>query len=355
MGREALACQVGRTKAPATDALVTVRILKYYEQIVEARGGSADELLRRVDLTPAQLNERDARIPYSAYCAALTEAARVLDCPDFGMRLGKAQAPTGVGPASVAMHNCSTLGAAFRYLSDHLYTYGTAVRLWSVHAPDDGEWRIDLEVDCSGVIDGRQAVEHAILGAAMRALCMSSGRPSVKALCFAHDPISPVETYRAHAGAPVFFAQPRNRVVLDPAAADLPVLGRDEEVYEVATRFIDMRYARPEEPLHRRVRWVLSQMAAMGDVQTSHVAAALCMHPRTFQRKLKEEGLRFDAIRDDMRRELALRYLRHTHLPLGEIASMLGYHELSAFSRSCQRWFGSAPGQLRRNREAADA
>ena len=53
--------------------------------------------------------------------------------------------------------------------------------------------------------------------------------------------------------------------------------------------------------------------------------------------------------------ELALRYLRHTQLPLSQVANMLGYHELSAFSRSCQRWFGAAPGQLRRSREAAES
>jgi AraC-like DNA-binding protein len=355
MRREALARQIGPAVAGGPDELVSIRMLKFFDEIVEECGGAPDDLLRRAGIDPAQLYERDARIPYQLYCDALTEAAEALGCPDIGMRLARRQAPNGVGPTSVAMHNSATLGAAFRYLCDHLYTYGTIVRLSSVESPADNEWRVDFEVMCGLTTDPRQAIEHAIIGAQLGALCMSSGRAAVREIWFRHDPISPPETYKAYASAPVRFAQAWNRVVLDPASAELPVVGRDDEVYELATRFIDMRYARPHEPLHARVRRVLSQMAALGEVQTSDVAAALCMHPRTFQRKLREEGLRFDAIRDEMRRELAHRYLRHTQLPLSQVANMLGYHELSAFSRSCQRWFGAAPGHLRRSREPAES
>jgi AraC-like DNA-binding protein len=355
MPREALARQTGFGEASAANDLVSIRMLKFYDEIVEAFGGDVEELLGRVGVDAADLHERDARIHYRQYCDALTIAASTLGCSDFGMRLAQLQAPSGVGPTSVAMHNSRTLGAAFRYLSDHLYTYGTVVRLSSVEARDEGEWRVDFEVLCNVDWDPRQAIEHAIIGAQLGARCMSGGRAEVREIWFRHDRISPIETYMAYASGPVRFAQPRNRVVLDPASAMLPVVGRDEEVYELATRFIDMRYTRPEEPLHKRVRAVLSQMAALGEVQTSDVAAVLCMHPRTFQRKLREEGLRFDAIRDEMRRELALRYLRHTQLPLGQVANMLGYNDLPAFSRSCQRWFGAAPGQLRRNRDTAEA
>jgi AraC-like DNA-binding protein len=40
-------------------------------------------------------------------------------------------------------------------------------------------------------------------------------------------------------------------------------------------------------------------------------------------------------------------YLRQRHLPLSEIAFLLGYSELSAFSRAVRRWSGTSPSALR--------
>jgi AraC-like DNA-binding protein len=71
------------------------------------------------------------------------------------------------------------------------------------------------------------------------------------------------------------------------------------------------------------------------------------MHPRTLQRRLQAEGGSFDTIKDSVRRDIALRFLKQTSVPLIRIARMLGYSETSALCRSCHRWFGSSPNQIR--------
>ena len=50
---------------------------------------------------------------------------------------------------------------------------------------------------------------------------------------------------------------------------------------------------------------------------------------------------------EDVRRDLALSYLRQRHLPFSEIAMLLGYSELSAFSRAFRRWTGASPRTYR--------
>jgi AraC-like DNA-binding protein len=64
---------------------------------------------------------------------------------------------------------------------------------------------------------------------------------------------------------------------------------------------------------------------------------------------LRAEGESFEAIKDSVRRQIALRYLRESSIPLIRVARLLGYSETSALSRSCYRWFSASPKQLRGN------
>ena len=77
------------------------------------------------------------------------------------------------------------------------------------------------------------------------------------------------------------------------------------------------------------------------------IAARLAIHPRTLQRRLRRQGLCFEAMRDELRRDRALAFLQQDGTPLSNIAEALGYSEPSSLSRSCYRWFAAWPKQLR--------
>ena len=84
-----------------------------------------------------------------------------------------------------------------------------------------------------------------------------------------------------------------------------------------------------------------------GTCSRGEVAKALHMHPRTLQRRMREEGTTFEAIKDEARRDLAQRYLSQPDLPFTQITALLGYSEQSAFGRSCRRWFDMTPREAR--------
>ncbi len=71
------------------------------------------------------------------------------------------------------------------------------------------------------------------------------------------------------------------------------------------------------------------------------------MHPRTLQRRLRDEGDSFEAIKDSVRRDVALRYLQQPNVSLVRVTEILGYSETSVLSRSCHRWFCASPRELR--------
>jgi AraC-like DNA-binding protein len=83
------------------------------------------------------------------------------------------------------------------------------------------------------------------------------------------------------------------------------------------------------------------------DCTNERIAAELCLHPRTLQRRLKSEKVTFEHIKDQARREAALRYLQRPDIPLTQVAEKLGYAEQSVLSRSCYRWFSASPREVR--------
>jgi AraC-like DNA-binding protein len=101
--------------------------------------------------------------------------------------------------------------------------------------------------------------------------------------------------------------------------------------------------------LSERVRSDVAKLLLQGQCTNRFVAAALGLHPRTLQRRLRAEGKSFEAIKDSVRRDVALQYLRQRDVPLVRIAEILGYSETAVLSRSCHRWFAASPGKLRKN------
>ena len=76
------------------------------------------------------------------------------------------------------------------------------------------------------------------------------------------------------------------------------------------------------------------------------VARSLGMSERTLARKLADEGLNFTEILQQLRRDLAVRYLEDRKLHVSKIAWLLGFSEVSAFTHTFKRWTGKTPSQM---------
>jgi len=92
-----------------------------------------------------------------------------------------------------------------------------------------------------------------------------------------------------------------------------------------------------------KVQQYLLKNAYLGIVPLEEMAANFNVSPRSLQRKLKDERVTYQEIADDVRKSLALHYLETGGYYAKEISYMLGYNELSAFSRAFKRWTGKAP------------
>ena len=83
-----------------------------------------------------------------------------------------------------------------------------------------------------------------------------------------------------------------------------------------------------------------------GQAKMEEIAKKLGVSRRTLARLLASEGCKFAGILDALRLDLAKSYLREQNLRNSEVAWLLGFGELSAFSHACKRWTGKTPKQL---------
>jgi AraC-like DNA-binding protein len=65
------------------------------------------------------------------------------------------------------------------------------------------------------------------------------------------------------------------------------------------------------------------------------------------QRQLQTENTNFKNLLNEVRSELADKYIRDSQLSLTEISFLLGFAEMSSFSRAFKRWTGASPSAFR--------
>ncbi len=97
-----------------------------------------------------------------------------------------------------------------------------------------------------------------------------------------------------------------------------------------------------------RVENVLAPLLPHGEARATTVAAQLGLSPRTFARRLADEGLTFSRLLNRLRLDLARRYLVQEGLSISKVAWLLGYQEVGAFSHAFRRWTGKSPREVAR-------
>jgi AraC-like DNA-binding protein len=149
-------------------------------------------------------------------------------------------------------------------------------------------------------------------------------------------------------GCPVQFGRAQNEFRYDAAWLDgVPRLG-NQITHSAVIGLCDSQL----EELHLRiglagrVRQVLLSHL-MRPTGIEDVAKVLNMSVRTLRRKLSEEGTSFRDLVDELRREMAMKYLRDTDLTVEDIADALGFSDAANFRHAFRRWTNATPQEFR--------
>jgi AraC-like DNA-binding protein len=328
-------------------AMVQAQSLRGYRELVGDLGGNATRLLRKAAIDPAALDQLTAFISFEAVTDLLERSSTELHSPDFGLRLAERQDIGILGTLAVAMRYSETVGQALTTASQYLDVYNAAISFAITTGDRRGQARLVFKLLPGHYLRWTQTAEHGI-GLTWRILTLlSEGRCHLRGVWFPHPQVAAEATYRARFDAPLVFGADQAALAITEKDLDLPISENIEGLHDLATRYLDSQLPRGRSDLTLQVRQAVEALLGTGACSHQEVARALYMHPRTLQRRLREEGTTFETIKDEARQDLAQRYLSQPDVPLMQITALLGYSEQSALGRSCRRWFSATPREMR--------
>jgi AraC-like DNA-binding protein len=239
---------------------------------------------------------------------------------------------------------------SFEYASRYLFVHSPGLGLtMNPHSPlIEGAVEVVFEIRLVGHPAQRQNIDLCLGTTHRMASALVGTHYKLKLATIPHAPVAPLSHYRRFFGAPVIANQERAGLHLDANALRAALRGQNPALRQITEDYLARHFRVPGDSVSARVRLALRRMLGMPQANKEGVAAMLAINSRTLHRRLEAEGTGFEAIRESLRQEMALQYLRETKVPLGQISGLLGFPEQSAFTRSCRRWFGTTPSAIRK-------
>jgi len=338
--------------ARARDGSMSVLVLRALVFGAQARGIDARTLATRAGIpenlvSPAVLADPDGRVPAGHVVKVWEFLPAALNDESFGLTLAAlaAGAPLSVGWwvvwSSPTLRDGLAQGVRFQRL---LHDHARSELRWTA---SEGVYRHQI-----GHVPDR-APRHAIefgFATFVRFARRATGKDIVPArVSFQHSAPRDLGQHRATFGPNLEFERDVDELAWDYSTLALPLLTADaslQEVVESHARGLLENFP-DQHGLDARLRSAVCEELRLGQLSLERVARRLGTPPRSLQRRLKNEGTSFAAVVDDLRRELAERYLRDRRLSVQETAFLLGFSDVSAFHRAFVRWTGQTPRRFR--------
>jgi AraC-like DNA-binding protein len=326
--------------------LVRAASLTNYADVARGVGLDPNRLLMDAGLASSMLADPDLKLPADRVARLLEASAAASGFESFGLRMAESRQLSNLGPVGLLIRDQPTLRDSLAVLMRY-------------HAALNGSIAIMLEESAGVVVvreellvgpgvSVRQAIELAIgvLLRLMRRVLGDDWRP--RRVCFMHAPPRDTSTHLRVFGACVEFNHDFNGIVCSRAELDAKNASADPLMARYAQRLLDETVELdPSRTVLENVRRTVLLLLPSGRCNIELVAEHLGLVARTAQRRLAEQGLSFSELVNELRVELATRYVTQSDRPLIDVAALLGFAAPSGFSRWYQGQFGCSPTQSR--------
>ncbi len=314
------------------------------------RGAAADGGDRRALLAAVGVNEARLRNPLTRLSSQLalrffTVLERQFNDPAVTLRIGE----------KASMQNFSDLGYSTRLEANLASVIDANIRIQllrqnmfqstfdSAGKPPQMVWHTHPDT----VVSYAPFIEFSVATYARLSRQVLGEPPLLREVHFQHTPRFEIERYQKAFGCPVRFSMPMTKMELAARQLFRPSPYANAALLAAAAD----RYQQPadwmaEGKLHlAHSYFYLSNEIDKSPPTLDRMSASFGMSERSLRRKLVGEGFPFRELLDRVRQDMCKLYFMEDKRSLSEIALLLGYSDLSAFTRAHKRWYGTAPSK----------
>jgi AraC-like DNA-binding protein len=304
-------------------------------------------LLKKSGLPADLLTNRDARVSVRGQIEFVGLVAEILEDDLLGFHLARDADLREAGPIYHLMASSETLGDAFEHASRYSSVVNEGIEL------NRSTSAFTIEFHYIGI--KRHLDRHQIefwMTCALRLSRLFTGRELIPIhVSFLHHRAGDASEMGRYFGCRMEFGGVKDQISFDIQEARLPLVLADPFLNRFLVNYYEKviagRYAK-QQSMRTRVENAIVPRLPHGTMNIGNIADDLNMSSRTLSRRLAQEGVTFSTILEELRSDLASRYLQNNNLSISQIAWLLGYSEVSSFVHAFQRWTGNSPTYARR-------
>jgi AraC-like DNA-binding protein len=304
-------------------------------------GYNVGTMLASVGLRREDFDDPDARVPCEIFGALVSRAQQERFTPNLALEMARLT-PIGEYPLlDYLVLTSDTIGTGARQLARYFRLVGNPVVI-DVHEDVD-----PIRVEMTRA-PAPFAVEYVASLVILHFRTETEGRFGGAHVSFQHTP-DDAAAFERILGCPVQTTASWDGVAVPLDAWRLPLRRRDPVLRQVLETQANAILARmpARTGLALDVQRALAARVGGGDTQIGALARELAMSGRTLQRRLAAEGVSYQQLLEDARKEAAGRYISESTLAIGEVAYLVGYSEPAPFHRAFKRWYGMTPEAFR--------
>jgi AraC-like DNA-binding protein len=311
------------------------------------RGIPATPLLSKAGLSVEQIDDRGARLKVRSQIRFLELAADALQDDLLGFHLARDYDLREIGLLYYVMASSEVLNDALQKVARYsgITNEGVSVKF---RAGKEAAIVLDY-VGVERRSDCHQ-IEFWLLSLVRLCRQLTNRRLIPSRIRLVHRRRKTPAEFRSLLGCEIEFGSGVDEVVFPGAVTRMPISSADSHLNEILMKYCEEalvhRVSAPTT-LRASVENAMAPLLPHGNANAVAIARRIGMSHRTLARRLSLEGLTFSEIAEELKGDLARHYLRDSDLPVSQIAWLLGYGEISAFTRAFRRWTGKTPRQLR--------
>lgn len=331
------------TKSLRNDGhFISSSFLWKFSELVLPRGGRLTELASLAGVPVEALSEREWFIPFEKFVRLLEVVESELNYPEIALDMADRQDLSILGPLGSMLCDCNSSEDAIEILLQQLKLVVTGVEIRSIEIDD----QTSIEFYCySPELFIRPQFQNYLLASTARVLKTIIGPEFTLLGCFfcQSKPASDsIHRFLNYFDCPIFFNRGQLRLTLSNELLRKPF---DRAKGEMIRKVINI--ASSNKDIVKKVSQTIVFYLPSGNANLETVARAMGYSKRSLHRELESSATSFRALLESTRLEQANQYLKNSYYNLSDIASLLGYKNLSAFSRSYHRWCGISPSKFR--------
>jgi AraC-like DNA-binding protein len=185
----------------------------------------------------------------------------------------------------------------------------------------------------------RQSIEFA-LGGVIKIFRLLSGKKIYPVHVRFAYPARSVGEYEHLFHSPIHFNSKNNTVTFRKEDLRLPVISYDQSLFEFFNKTLEVKLnsLTDQQQIFDKIKHIIIHQFKGRAPSIEIMASNLNMAPRSLQRKLKEEGISYRDIVNDLKKELAQAIMQKSGFRVGEVAEILGYADSSSFRKAYKQW-----------------